>query len=203
MQSTKLKIVQVSEQLFFELGIANVRLQQIADAADISVGNLAYHYNNKEAIVFAVYENLFTQLSNILSQFIVHQELDGFDKQFSALYHFYNENNFTYNNQWEIGRNYPEIQNEWLSTMNKIMLQFKKRLEFNVKSGYLKPELYKGAHDILAQNLSLLSHSILPQLLLRKKVVKESEYKKLLWSLLIPVFTEKGKTFFDRQVSQY
>jgi AcrR family transcriptional regulator len=203
MPDTKLKIVQVSEQLFFEMGIANVRLQQIADAAEISVGNLAYHYNNKEAIVFAVYENLFTQLSQILSQFIVYQELDGFDKQFSALYHFYSENNFTYNNQWEIERNYPEIQSEWLSTMTKITLQFKKRLEFNVKSGYLKPELYKGAYDALSQNLSLLSHSILPQQSLRKKTVKEIEYKRLLWSLLIPVFTEKGKHFFERQVSPY
>lgn len=201
MQSTKLKIVQVSEQLFFEVGIANVRLQQIADAAEISVGNLAYHYNNKEAIVFAVYENLFTQLSTILSQFIIHQQLDGFDKQFAALYHFYSENSFTYNNQWEIERNYPEIHSEWLSTMNKITLQFKKRIEFNVKNGYLKPEVFKGAEDALAQNLSVLSHSILPLQLLRKKIIKETEYKRLLWSLLMPVFTEKGKNYFEKQVA--
>ena len=71
MTETKQRIIGVSETLFFEQGIANIRLQQIADAAEISVGNLAYHFKNKDAIVVAVYENLFSELSNILSQFLM------------------------------------------------------------------------------------------------------------------------------------
>ncbi|MER3127531.1 TetR/AcrR family transcriptional regulator, partial [Bacillus pumilus] len=63
MQSTKENIISVSQQLFYEFGIANTRLQQIADAAEISIGNLAYHYKNKDAIVEAVYNNLFTELT--------------------------------------------------------------------------------------------------------------------------------------------
>ena len=34
MDSTKQRIIKIAEKLFFETGIANVRLQQIADAAE-------------------------------------------------------------------------------------------------------------------------------------------------------------------------
>lgn len=201
MAATKERILKVSEQLFFEQGIANVRLQQIADASEISVGNLAYHFKNKEAIVEAVYETLFTHLSNILSKFIIHQDLDGFDKQFTALYNFYNENNFTFNNHWEIERNYPGIQKEWLGAMAKISLQFKKRIEHNLANGNFKPEPKKGSYDILVQNLALLSHCILPQELLRGRRVSETNYKKSLWALLTPILTEKGKRVFEKEIA--
>ena len=42
---TKDKILIEARQLFYDEGITNVRLQQIADKTGISVGNLAYHYN--------------------------------------------------------------------------------------------------------------------------------------------------------------
>ncbi|MEL7123903.1 MAG: TetR/AcrR family transcriptional regulator, partial [Bacteroidota bacterium] len=52
MKSTKQKILDAALKLFNQDGIVNVRLQHIADEAFVSVGNLAYHYSNKESIVF-------------------------------------------------------------------------------------------------------------------------------------------------------
>jgi AcrR family transcriptional regulator len=49
--TTKQKIIASSIKLFNQNGLNNVRLQQIADDVGISVGNLAYHYYSKEAIV--------------------------------------------------------------------------------------------------------------------------------------------------------
>ena len=93
MLDTKNRIIAESKVLFFELGIANTRLQQIADASGISVGNLAYHFKNKEAIVETVYENLFEELSVILSQYITQTTIEAFDKQFSSLYFFTSRTN--------------------------------------------------------------------------------------------------------------
>jgi AcrR family transcriptional regulator len=200
MPDTKEKIIEVCESLFFEQGIANIRLQQIADGAGISVGNLAYHFKNKDAIVTAVYENLFAELSGILSQYIVYQQLSGFNKQFSALYEFYHKNNFTFNNQWEIQRNYPEIQQEWLSAMNKILLQLKKRIEYNVENGFFKPEPWKGAYDNLTQTILLGINCWIPQQMLRNRPVKEELYKKNLWTMLYPCFTDKGIREFEQTV---
>ena len=51
MKKTKQKIIQASIELFNQKGWTNVRLQNIADRCGISVGNLAYHYANKAAII--------------------------------------------------------------------------------------------------------------------------------------------------------
>lgn len=201
MQETKARIIEVAEKLFFEEGIANIRLQQIADGAGISVGNLAYHFKNKEAIVAAVYENLFTELASILSQYLVYPQFSGFDKQFSALHRFFVNNSFTSNNSWEIERNYPDIQKDWLSLNNKILLQLKKRIDYNTENGYFKKEPYKGAYEILAQQLLLTINCWIPQQTLRGKPVKEELYKRALWGVLYPHFSEKGIREFEQTIA--
>lgn len=201
MPDTKHRILDAAEKLFFEDGIANVRLQQIADASGISVGNLAYHFNNKEAIVTAVYENLFKELGAILSQYVIFQQFSGFDKQFSSLYEFYSRNSFTANNSWEIQRNHPDIQNDWLALNNKILLQLKKRIDYNIESGLFKKEPYKGAYEMLAQNLLLTINCWIPQQTLRGKPIKEELYKRALWNVLYPNFSEKGIKEFEQTIS--
>lgn len=197
---TKNNILSHSKLLFFEQGIANTRLQQIADAAGISVGNLAYHFKNKEAIVEAVYENIFEELSAILSQYLVHPGLEGFDKQFSDLYYFFEKNQFTFNNTWEIERNHPQIQAEWLSVNNKILQQLKRKINLSIQNGLLKPEPFKGDYDLLVQSLLIIINNWIPQQILRKKLVTEQLYKKSLWGLLYPNFTSKGVTTFNQTI---
>ena len=200
MTDTKSKILEESKILFFQQGIANTRLQQIADATGISVGNLAYHFKNKESIVEAVYENLFVDLSTILSKFILFDTLEGFDKQFSDLYYFFEQNSFTFNNIWEIERNHPDIQKEWLKAMNKLLLQIKKRIDHCTQAGILKTENNKGDYELLAQNLLLIINSWIPQQMLRKKQVSEALYKKSIWSLIYPLLTSKGKSAFLQNI---
>lgn len=200
MAQTKNRILEVAEQLFYEQGIAGTRLQQVADAAGISVGNLAYHFKNKEAMVEAIYENLFEEMSAILSQYIASPQLAGFDKQFAALYQFYDHNKFAFNNSWEIARNFPDIQQGWLSMNNKILLQLKKRMEYNTQHGFFKPEPYKGAYEMLCQSLLLTINCWFPQQALRNKPAKEEQYKRALWNMLYPNFTEKGKKEFHLEI---
>jgi AcrR family transcriptional regulator len=59
---TKQKILDSSLQLFNDNGISNTRLQQIADESGISVGNLAYHFSNKEAITESLIANVITSV---------------------------------------------------------------------------------------------------------------------------------------------
>lgn len=201
MPENKTKIIESAQKLFFTEGIASLRLQQIADDAGISVGNLAYHFKNKEALVYTVYENLFAELSQILSQYMADQQLTGFDKQFSALYDFYMHNSFTSNNLWEIDRSYPDIQQEWLAVTNKILLQLKKRVEFNVSAGLITKELFKGAHEHLAQALLLTINCWIPQQSLRKKPIRPALYKRALWAIIYPQLTEQGILTFNKTIA--
>ncbi len=128
MLTTRQRILKVSEELFFEQGIANVRLQQLADNSGISIGNLAYHFKNKEVIVEEVYSELLKELSALHSGDRVYDGLDGFDKYFSQMYKFQKENGFYLNNFWEIERTYPKIKRAWQRIINTMLLQLSKRI---------------------------------------------------------------------------
>jgi AcrR family transcriptional regulator len=200
MSGTKEKIITESKVLFFELGIANTRLQQIADACNISVGNLAYHFKNKEAIVDAVYENLFEELSTILSQYISHKHLEGFDILFSRLYFFYDNNRFTFNNTWEIERNHPVIQKEWLAVNNKILQQLKRKIQVCQQDELFKAEPISGNYDLLAHSLLMLINSWIPQQILRQMPITEKLFKNCLWNLLYPNFSKKGASVYHERI---
>lgn len=69
MTETKLRILEVSRILFNEEGLSSTRLQQIADACKISVGNLAYHFSTKEVIAEKLIEQASEELMHLLKNY--------------------------------------------------------------------------------------------------------------------------------------
>lgn len=198
MLTTKQRILKISEKLFFEQGIANVRLQQIADNSGISIGNLAYHFNNKEVIVEEVYNTLLRDLSALHSGKINYEGLKSFDDYFSLMYSFQKENGFYLNNFWEIERTYPKIKKVWQKLNNKMLQQLSKRIIENVKCRNIKEKDFDEAYDLLANALLLTLNYRIPQQILRSKPVKEIFFKKSLWNLLYPYFTARGKKEYNK-----
>jgi AcrR family transcriptional regulator len=194
---TKKKILTVSSKLFFQNGIANVRLQQIADEADISVGNLAYHYKNKEAIVSSIYEEAFVEMYKLLDGIVPRQDLTDFDNSIKAIYKFHSQYNFCFNNVWEIFRNYPHLQQQWQVINNSLLSLLFKHLGIYVRQGILKPEPHKGAYKILSHHLLLNLLSWISYQHLSGKPASLQSFKKSTWNLIIPHFSDRGITDFN------
>ncbi len=198
--STKQRIIKNSQKLFFETGIANVRLQQIADATNISVGNLAYHFKNKEAIVEAAYDEVLKGFSEMLYSDVHSENLLEFDRHFEDIFQLVNNYRFYFNNVWEISRYHPLIQNNWENFLKKKLDRTQKRLKFHVKHGFLKPEPYKGSYKLLAQQLILIFFFWIPQQILNNKPATLILFKKAVWNLLYPHLTVKGLNEYNRLV---
>ena len=195
---TKTKILYVSSRLFFEHGIANVRLQQIADEAQISVGNLAYHYKNKEAIVIAIYDTVFVEFNQLLDGEIQTQNLDDFDKSIKILYKFNIQYNFCFINVWEIARNYPQLQQQWETINNSLLSIINKRLNIYSQQGIIKAEPFKGAYKLLSQQLLMSILTWIPFQLLCGKSPSLQSFRKNNWSLMLPHFSQKGLSEYNR-----
>lgn len=198
---TRNKILIEARQLFYEKGIANVRLQQIADKTGISVGNLAYHYRSKEAIVSAVYQEVFAGLTQMLGGTLKQKDLSDFNALFETIYQFVTTHRFCFNNVWEIARNYPEIQEKWEILIGKVLKQTQQRINFHVKRSVLNTEPYKEAYNQLAQHLLINFHFWIPQQLIKGKPANMSLFKNALWSLLYPHLTGKGKIEYKKIIT--
>ncbi|MGG5372172.1 TetR/AcrR family transcriptional regulator [Enterococcus sp. AZ196] len=100
MGNTKLEISTQARILFNEKGYTNVSLREIAKAAGTTIGNLTYHFPQKEDLLLSIQDNLYTDFLTDL--FEKKELLDGKDllniiiNSFTKIKKNRNENEFFY-----------------------------------------------------------------------------------------------------------
>lgn len=181
--------------MFNKHGIANVRLQHIADECEISVGNLAYHFKNKEAIVEYVYDHIFDEFSDILSDYLLLENFQGIDDTISQYYLFFQKYKFYFIDMFEIERNYPEIIKKWHHYINRMLMQIKGRIDFDIQRGMLVPQS-EEMNELLANNIWMSIIFWLPQRILRGLPIEEKTFKEAVWSQMTPYLTDRGEEEF-------
>ncbi len=200
--NTKQKIRNAAIHLFNENGMANVRLQQIADEIGISPGNLAYHFKNKEAIVESVQEDLLEQVAEILSAYRLFPNLMDFDNQLTKYFSFTKSHPFYFLDILEIDRHYPAIHAKREVHIAKMISQIRKRFDFNQQRGLIKEETTAGAYDDIANTIWVLMTFWVPQNVIRKsdQVEDLSAFKQMVWNQVYPYFTEKGVAEYEQLI---
>jgi AcrR family transcriptional regulator len=128
---TRDRIIQTAIELFNKNGTAAVSLNSLADAAGMSAGNLQYHYRNREEIIRAILEVMFTDW-NLVYQAM---ETDSFttdtlrrtlELNFQLVWKyrfFYRELNALLRNDEYLAKRYAEIQEQRLTEQETLMKQ--------------------------------------------------------------------------------
>lgn len=200
--NTKQKILKASIQLFNKNGMANVRLQQIANEIGISPGNLAYHFRNKEAIVEAINDNLYHEASEILSTYRIFPNLIDFDNQLTKYLSFVQKYPFYFLDLLEIERHYPEIRSKRQVHISKMISQIRKRFDFNNQRGLIVDEPRSGVYDSTANAIWILITFWVPQNIVRgvEVPIQTNQFKEMIWNQVYPYFTEKGIVEFEQLI---
>ena len=171
----------------------NVRLQQIADDTGISVGNLAYHYYSKKAIVRAINGELAEELKLLLSIDQDFPSLIDFDNHLGRYFHLLNQYSFYFLDLLEMERAYPKIHSKRVEYVEKMIAQIYDWLLLNVNKGVLKPEKVENHYKHIAESIWMIITFWLTQRQVRgKEETGEGHFKEFIWSQLIPLFTESG-----------
>lgn len=196
--TTKEKILSSSINLFNQYGLVNVRLQHIADDVGISVGNLAYHFHSKKAII----DNLVSQLSDILTPiFDERKEFPGlmdFDAQLARYYHLLLQYSFFFTDLKELQRHYPKQFISRQAITDEIIHQIYNWLAQNEANGILKKELRPGHYKIIAQSIwMIITFYLIRPINPKSTNDKERGFKEMVWSQVLPHFTDNGRMEFD------
>jgi AcrR family transcriptional regulator len=195
---TKQKILETSLQLFNENGISSVRLQQIADGTGISVGNLVYHFSNKEAITESLIANVISSLSELLKHYGRYTSLRDLDYFFKEFYQLGAQYKFFSFDILEIKRNFPASYELLQPLFNKIKLQLVRRFEFFIEQRLLQKE--SNAKSIAANVWLLLFFMPADGQLNGKNAVSENQFRKRLWDYVKLCFTANGNSEFSSLV---
>ena len=193
MSSTKEKIRAAALKLFNQDGFVNVRLQHIADEAFISVGNLAYHYHNKEAVLKALYEDLTQKQKNLLAEYRVVPLFDNINRLLVHTFQLQEIYLFFYLDTLELIRANPAISQAHRQHIDWQIGQLTTMLDFNVSRGAIRPEVMKGGIDQLATQIWMTTDLWRTQQLIRGiGQPVEKNFLAAVWLHFIPYFTDMG-----------
>jgi len=201
---TKDAILVQSLNLFNKRGFVNVRLQHIADSGSISVGHLAYHFKNKDAIVETLYDQLKEQQEVLLYDFRTAHLFEDINKQLQRIFQLQKKFLFFYLDTLEVIRAYPAIKEKHQQHIAWQLQQIEWMFEFNIFRGSfkeaLKEDQYKKTAWLFwitvdnwmhARQISGFNH------------LNEDDFLQEVWNLLIPYFTEEGKQEFEGVMPKY
>ncbi len=193
MNSTKSNILDSAIKLFNEFGMVNVRLQHIADEAGISVGNLAYHYYSKKAIVIALDEQLESKITPLISIDHNFPYLIDFDNHLSEYYFLLKNYSFYFLDFLEIERAYPTVHNKRKVYINKMIDQINKWMLLNISKGILKEELQENHYRNTAHTIwMIITFWLTQQQIVGEELDGEGSFKIMIWNQLLPLFTNTG-----------
>jgi len=199
--TTKQKIITSALKLFNQNGLVNVRLQHIADEAFVSVGNLAYHYPNKETILNTIYAELVKRQDEVLAEYRVVPLFDNIDRLIWNTFQLQQEYLFFYLDTLEVLRLYPAIGELHRARVVAQQMQIKGMLDFNVSRGALKAPSETSNDNALAAQIWMTMDLWLTQHFVQTNDQPNPQaYRSAVWNLFIPYFTEMGRREYQQML---
>lgn len=193
LKATKQKIFDAAIRLFNQNGLVNVRLQHIADEANMSVGNLAYHYYSKKALVLAVDEQLNKELNLLLSIDQNFPYLIDFDNHLTDYYFLLKKYSFYFLDVLEIERGFPKVNIKRRIYIEQMIHHFYRWIQLNTEKGIFKKELQENQYLHTAETIWIIITFWLTQQKVRGKPSSaEGAFKEVIWNQLVPIFRESG-----------
>lgn len=197
MKHTKSYILDRSLKLFNTNGFVNVRLQHIADALSISVGHLAYHFKNKDAIVESLYDRLKEQQEILLYDFRTAHLFEDINIHLQRIFQLQKKYLFFFVDTLEVLRAYPSIKEKHQQHIEWQLQQIEWMFEFNLFRGSFKENSRDGQYRKSAWSmLFTMDNWIHGRLISGRDHLNEEAFLQDLWNLMIPYFTEEGKEEF-------
>ena len=195
MNKTKKKILNTAVILYNESGIANVRNQDIAERAGMSLSNFNYHFGAKKDLIVAVFDLMFETLQkNVYGNSILVKEGQGLTIT-KSYFEFQERFCFFYLDTPNILKMFPEL-NEKVQKQIEESYQIIKNLNYlAIGMGMMKPEPEDnpGSYDQLMRHIWIHNHFWFAN----SRIINSEDnlVKKgieSLFSLCYPYLTKKG-----------
>ena len=194
MSSTRIKIVESSILLFNNKGLANVRLQDIAEYNNISPGNLTYHFKTKRDLMdYIIYYMIRKMVESETEQKKLLDNLSLY-QIFKNHLIFLISYRFFFRDILEIINIVPNAKSVFRDFINGNEKFTKTYVNIAIEDGFMLKESYIGQYSSFAKNSWAIANSSLTKWEVLDNV--ESKYSNTIKEIMefhYPYLTKKGK----------
>lgn len=198
--NTKEKIIETAIRVFNERGFGPVSIQDIANELGVNRRNIAYHFNSKDELLAAIADELWAGLEKERQRRRDFPSFENLTNETKMYYAFQKKYTFIFNDLNVI--RHPLMAKNFRQLCMQTIKDNEAAIAFAIKLGNMKPEPFPGAYSNLSLAIWVLALFWRSQQVIRQ-VNESQEGPKVIWSLILPHFTEKGiasfKAFFGEE----
>ncbi len=194
MKHTKTYILDRALKLFNKNGFVNVRLQNIADFGDISVGHLAYHFKQKACIVETLYDQLKEAQEKSLYEFRMAHLFEDINPQLHHIFNCQKKYLFFYLDTLEVLRAYPSIKEKHQQHITWQLQQVEWMVNYNVDRNTFQSPIIQGQYSRLAWLLWMtMDNWMYARQIKGLDHLNEEDFIADIWSLMLPYLTAEAQ----------
>ncbi len=202
MIDTKKRIIATAISLYNEYGYGVITMRDIADKMQLDRRNVTYHYN-KEELLAAIAEQMWAELEACRAQKRDFPSFENLDKEVTLYSDLQSSYAFIFMDLHVI--RHPLIHEKFKDFTNTLIADSQQAVAFAINQGNMKPESVPGTYNTICTAVWTITMSRL-QLNALRGIHRHDEVRKLIWSLIVPYFTDKGiaafKSFFGEELYQ-
>jgi len=197
---TRQNIINRAVNLFNEKGFGAVSLFEIAGSLSMSRGNVSYHFKDKDHLLKAIAKEMWEQLGNKRNQSRQLPSFENLHNEVQLYQKFQKKYSFIFlDNQVH---NHPILKKKFKKMIEQTIVDNEAAIAFAIELGNMKPEPIKGIYRNLSLSIWMVAFFWMSQKLIRGTNKQSHDVEAVMWSMLLPHFTDKGiksfKAFFGK-----
>ena len=138
--NTKEKIIDVATQLFNKNGYSSISLNEIAQKIKISRGNLTYHFRDKDALLEAISDQMWTKIDKTKAKSRQLPSFENLHNEVQRYYRFQKEYSFIFLDRHLL--NHPTVKKQFRLMTEQTIEDNKASIAFSIELGNMHPVSY-------------------------------------------------------------
>lgn len=201
MSKTKIRILENALYLFNNEGVENISTRHIAQKMQISVGNLHYHYPNKNELILNIQKEFLNKSDELAHKLMsTSPGADALNSSISEVFNLIYDYRFLFNERLLLSRKIPTIQKMFMEMLATRKKEFLDQTICLKSEGLIRKDIPNEQYDFLFYQIVILYNSWTSHIPLlveeehKKDVV--NKFVKIVSSIWTPYFTPKGLSLF-------
>lgn len=192
---TKERILKTAIDVFNKYGYNSISFQELANYLKISRGNLTYHFKDKGALLKSISNQMWIEFDKEKQKTTILPSFENIYNEIKIFHKLQRKYSFIFLNTHL--SSHPVIKSKFKDMMLSSVEQNKATILFSIQIGNFKPEAIHGTYNNLAFSVWMVSNYWFFQ----QRTFGEDNTEDagiMVWSLLLPYFTEKGLNAFKK-----